>query len=324
MHINFNSYCLGICGGNRFIFELSNSLVELGHKVTITSLGTKDEYAWFPEPKAEITNLNYARSTILRAFRKYYMRNRGYDYDKDLLLQKNIPNCDVNVATWCMTTYPTLYSGKGKPVYLVQAYEPDFFPEDKPFQTKSELTYHLPIKKLCVSSWLTSKVNGVYIGNGINLKKFTNQKIHRLYDVFVMPRKIATKGTYAPAIRNLQEKGFKILVSRDYRLSEQELVKAYNQSKTFLYLSETEGFGFPPLEAMACGCVPVTTPCVEFASHLQNAWIVQNEEKEIESAITRLVNDDILRDELTQNGLETAQTYDFQNVVKAFLSEVAK
>lgn len=39
--------------------------------------------------------------------------------------------------------------------------------------------------------------------------------------------------------------------------SKKEMAEIYSSSKVFLYLSETEGFGLPPLEAMASGCVPI-------------------------------------------------------------------
>ena len=38
------------------------------------------------------------------------------------------------------------------------------------------------------------------------------------------------------------------------RVSDQELVKLYNQAACFIFPSLYEGFGLPPLEAMACGC----------------------------------------------------------------------
>ena len=36
-----------------------------------------------------------------------------------------------------------------------------------------------------------------------------------------------------------------------------KLVELYKESKCFLYLSEAEGFGMPPLEAMSCGAIPI-------------------------------------------------------------------
>lgn len=39
--------------------------------------------------------------------------------------------------------------------------------------------------------------------------------------------------------------------------TEAQLVDLYNRSKCLLYLSESEGFGLPPLEAMSFGCAPI-------------------------------------------------------------------
>jgi glycosyltransferase involved in cell wall biosynthesis len=41
------------------------------------------------------------------------------------------------------------------------------------------------------------------------------------------------------------------------RPSKEEMRSVYQRSKTFILLSETEGFGLPPLEAMGAGCVPI-------------------------------------------------------------------
>lgn len=40
-------------------------------------------------------------------------------------------------------------------------------------------------------------------------------------------------------------------------VSDAELPILYNQCKLFIFTSEYEGFGFPPLEAMACGALPI-------------------------------------------------------------------
>jgi glycosyltransferase involved in cell wall biosynthesis len=41
------------------------------------------------------------------------------------------------------------------------------------------------------------------------------------------------------------------------RPSMQEMIDLYSKSKIFIHLSDTEGFGLPPLESMGSGCVPL-------------------------------------------------------------------
>ena len=41
------------------------------------------------------------------------------------------------------------------------------------------------------------------------------------------------------------------------RPSKEEMRSVYQRAKIFILLSETEGFGLPPLEAMGAGCVPI-------------------------------------------------------------------
>ena len=317
MRINFNSYTLARGGGNRCILELANGLVERGHKVTVTHLKTKNDYAWFGEVKAEVINLNFP-SASARFLRKYYLRKRHYYYNEDLFMQENIPDCDVNVATWCMTAYPTLYSGKGRMFYLVQHYEPWFFPDDKAFVAKATLTYQLPMTKLCVSDWLAKKVDGVYIGNGVNLKKFYPFTLDKIYDVMVIPRNIKWKGSYTEVVEALKKKGLSILQVKD--ASELELVRSYHLSKVFLFLSENEGFGYPPLEALACGTPVVSTNCTEFLVDNKNSFVLPKDYKvdDVVSRVEWLLNSKSYAESFIAEGFKTAHELDFKNVVDRF------
>jgi hypothetical protein len=328
MHINFNSFNLGLAGGTRFIFELTNRLVDLNHKVTITHLGDKSLYAWFPEIKAEVINVPYVPYSLPdRAVRKFlgkYMKR--YEYGKlsnrERHLMAIIPDCDVNVATFCLTAFPTYYSGKGRGFYLVQHYEPWFF-EDEKSKARAALTYTLPLKKLCVSKWLTEKVQGTNIGNGINLSKFKEQKTPKVYDVMVVQRDAGWKGNYNPLLNALKMSGLKTFVA-DGKISDSELVFAYNSSRMFLFLSKHEGFGYPPLEAMACGVPVITTPCLEYINHLQNAYVLGTDYSigDIMNAIQQLLTDDTLYYRLIENGRNTAAEYDFQKVVNRLIEAV--
>ena len=319
MHINFNSFDLGLGGGNRCIFELANGLVSRGHKVSITHLKSAKSYEWFGSVQAEVDNLCYP-SRVARFLSKYYLRSRQYRFDRDYYFQKHIPDCDVNVATWWETAYPTVCSNKGRMFYLVQHYEPWFHPEDKAYVVKSTLTYQLPMTKLCVSKWLTDKVNGVFVGNGINLEKFKPLNLNRYYDVMVMPRNNTNslKGNYDVVTAKLRSQGLQVL---EVKGSESDIVKAYNISKVFLYLSESEGFGYPPLEAMACGSAVVSTGCTEFLVDKMNAFVLP-QNYTVEEALSRikwLLENPSYRESLVDGGYKTAKDFSFDKVVNRFV-----
>jgi len=323
MHINFNSFGLDLTGGNRFIFELSNALVERGHRVTITHLGNKKNYAWFPEVRAEVINLNFAYPGLrTKLYRKTLGQHINHNFSglsyAEMALVNGIPDCDVNVATFCMTAFPTYYSRKGAGFYLVQHYEPLFFVDNK-CKDRAASTYTLPLKKLCVSSWLTGKVQGCFIGNGINPSKFRNIGVPKGYDVMCIVRKINWKGNYFPVVDALRKRGLKVLTV-DGTLTEQQLVSAYNTSRVFMFLSEHEGFGYPPLEAMACGVPVITTPCLEYAEHLNNVVILKKDytTEDVVNAVYVLLGDNGLYDKLSVNGSLTAKQLDFKHVVDRF------
>jgi len=317
LKINFNSFCLSVGGGNRTILELADGLTNRGHEVTVTHMGVSSYYSWYGKPKCEINNLNL--NVLLRAFKKYYLKRSGLDYNIKNILSKNIPDCDINVATAYDTVFPTFFSLKGKMFYLVQHYEPWFYQYDIVARAEAKWTYELPFEKLCVSRWLAEKVNGEFLGNGVNLNKFYLMNLERKYDVMVIPRpNVPWKGDYPTAISKLRNKGFKVLVVNN--VSERELVHCYNQSKTFLFFSSMkEGFGLPPMEAMACGCVVISTPCTEYFVHEKNCLLLTEADytRQLLDYLDQLKNKD-LSDELRAKGLATAILHDFNDVVTRF------
>ena len=321
MKINFNSFHLGCNGGNRFIFELSNALWERGHQVTICHAGLPILHDWFSPIRADIIECNIGKAT--RLLNKYGIHKVDVHAEQEKNLVKSIPDCDVNVATYFTTVRPTLLSKKGKACYLVQHYEPSFFSSGNQERLVAEATYSMPLQKLCVSQWLTEKVNGAFIGNGINLSKFKPLPLPIEFDVMVMPKpNIKWKGNYAPVVDELRRKGLKVLEVNN--LSEENLVRAYNLSKCFLYLSEREGFGFPPLEAMACGTPVISTDCTEYFKDY-NSMLQLKEDWAINDAVTNvgwlLKNPDYAKS-LVGSGLKLAGNFAFSKVVDRFVDVI--
>ncbi len=321
MKINFNSIDLGLSGGNRVVFELSNRLVELGHNVTINFAG-RDIPAWFSPIKAKILHADIG--TFSKALNKFGIKNLDVLSEKQKVLLKNMPECDVNIATFWPTAKPTYQSRKGKGFYLVQHFEPLFYDEGSKLYKKALLSYQYPLTKLCVSDWLKEKVGGFFVGNGVNFERFyrdsTIKKIPKSVMISYRTPNWKNSSLAKQVAELLTKDGFVILLSEE-KASDNELIRMYNQAQVYVNLSDQEGFGLGMLEAMNCSCTVVSTPCSEYLKHLENCYIVPygaNAES-IKNIIVYLLSNQLLMPQLIANSRQTASYYNFSNVVDNFL-----
>jgi len=92
-------------------------------------------------------------------------------------------------------------------------------------------------------------------------------------------------------------------------VDDETLAKLYSGSDAFIFTSYKEGFGLPPLEAMASGTAVVTTDCGgirDYAVDSYNSLITPpGDPMAIAEAVIKVLNDQRLRDKLIQGGLET-------------------
>lgn len=100
---------------------------------------------------------------------------------------------------------------------------------------------------------------------------------------------------------------------------QEEIVKSYQQADLLLFTSWYEGFGLPPLEAMACGTPVVLTNSggvLEYAVHGYNCLLnVPNDVQGLTKSVITILTDPVIRDRLRINGRSTAQKFSYDKAI---------
>jgi len=100
----------------------------------------------------------------------------------------------------------------------------------------------------------------------------------------------------------------------------------YNLSELFVYPSFFEGFGFPPLEAMACGIPTIVSSNSSLSEVVGKAALMVDVTNidELNWAMEIALSDKKLRERLIKNGLEQAQKFSWQKCAKETLNVLIK
>ncbi len=95
----------------------------------------------------------------------------------------------------------------------------------------------------------------------------------------------------------------------------------YSAASVFVYPSRYEGFGLPPLEAMACGAPAVVSDASSLPEVAGDAALLVHPDDEAgwAAAIWRLLADPRLHAELRRRGLERAAQFSYDRVARATL-----
>jgi len=102
-------------------------------------------------------------------------------------------------------------------------------------------------------------------------------------------------------------------------ISDQELANLYAEAIALVFPSHYEGFGFPILEAMACGC-PVITRRNTSLEEVGGDVALYIEDDSLEGLMRLLFNDEHLRNSLRRKGLQRASKFTWEEVASKIVS----
>jgi len=97
-----------------------------------------------------------------------------------------------------------------------------------------------------------------------------------------------------------------------------DLVELYNNALAFVFPSLYEGFGLPPLEAMACGTPVITSNRSSLPEVVGAAALLVDPEDtaELTDAMARIVDEAPLREDLRERGVKQAQGFSWDETAR--------
>jgi glycosyltransferase involved in cell wall biosynthesis len=105
-------------------------------------------------------------------------------------------------------------------------------------------------------------------------------------------------------------------------LSDLELAYLYNLASVFIYASLYEGFGFPPLEAMACGTPVIVSRSSSLPEVCSDAayYVDPRAVDSISDGMCRVFADRAMRENLVRKGFARAQSFSWDESAQSHLA----
>lgn len=350
MKITFIASSLWLSGGARVVVEFANRLSRRGHQLTIVI------------PKGAISeDLSRDLDVSVKIIEaKIPLTKQMSVVDKIRLVLsmiQEVPKGDVIVATHTPTTVVSLAAGhllrRGIPVWLYQDY-PGMF-SDRPIEgwlLRNALRWHKAA--LVISMYLARELNSFcqgkcyLVSEGLSNTEclyplpddrkgeLNREKKSIFYLGDFRPRKGLSDFLEAMDLVYQQNQNIELWIAVKepgeiktmlpfryiHRPTVMQLADLYRTCNLFVSASWSEGFGLPPLEAMACGAPVVTTNSggvLEYASDGENCLLVPpRDPRAMAEAILRVMNNPSLEAQLRRQGPKTASKFNWEKATDRF------
>jgi len=126
---------------------------------------------------------------------------------------------------------------------------------------------------------------------------------------------------YDVLFRQINELGLEEEILFTGFVPDEDLPYVYDGARVFAYLSFFEGFGLPPLEAMACGVPVITSDATSLPEVVGDAGFAlpPADIRGVADAIWQVVNDDQLHESMRSRGLARARQFSWEAAARETL-----
>jgi len=123
---------------------------------------------------------------------------------------------------------------------------------------------------------------------------------------------------YEPVLEAIRHGGCGSRVRRVGYVAREDLPALLSGARIFVYPSLAEGFGFPPLEAMACGVPTIAARSTSLAENLEGAaeLVPADDAPALAAAILKVLRDPGVRSALRERGRERAARFRWQRTAE--------
>ncbi len=139
------------------------------------------------------------------------------------------------------------------------------------------------------------------------------------YDLVIVGKKEGFITGDSEVVRMLEDNAIlKEKVFFTGHINTSDLPYIYNSSSLLVLPSLYEGFGLPPLEAMACGCPAIVSNIASLREVCGEAayYVDPYNAEDIASGICKVLGDEPLRQDLTARGLERVKLFEWKKSAK--------